>query len=128
MSVWAGLESHVWLTINDSSKVQGIYNNVEQVDEEFIQAWVDNNYGDTYKCRCKEEGAKLKPLNSNVIETYEASEDYEEERTGDYTQLLNFINFIQYSDDDTFKNEIKDWNHHQHHGDVRNDKNFGLSI
>ena len=109
MGVAVSRSSHVWLTINDGTKVQGIYNNVEQIDEEFFKPWFDNNDGDTYKCRNKDQGATLRKLEPNIVETYEAVEDYEEQRTGSYQRLYDFINFIEDSDDETFKKEIKDW-------------------
>lgn len=109
MGVAASRSSHIWLTINDGSKVQGIYNNVEQIDEEFMQAWFGNNDGDTYKCRLKDDGATLTKLQPNVPETYEASEDYEEQRTGSFLRLYDFINFIEDSDDITFRRDIKDY-------------------
>jgi len=109
MGVAASRTSYVWLTINDGSKIQGVYNNVEQVDEEFAQAWFDSKDSDNYKCRLKDNGAKLTPLNPNTVESYEESEDYEEKRTGSYQRLKDFIDFIDTADDVQFKNELKTW-------------------
>ena len=36
MGVAASRTAHVWLTINDGSKVRGVYNNVEHVDEAVV--------------------------------------------------------------------------------------------
>jgi len=109
MGVAASRSSYVWLTINDGSKVQGVYNSFEQVDEEFAQAWFDNKDGDNYKCRIRAEGADLKPLNPNTVESYEESESYEEKRTGSYQRLKDFIDFIDKADDEQFRNGLKNW-------------------
>lgn len=110
MGIPASRSSYVWLTINDGTKVQGVYNNVEQVDEEFAQAWLDSKDGDNYKCRRKQKGgASLRPLVPNTVESYETSLNYEEKRTGSYQLLKDFIDFIDSADDLQFRNEIKNW-------------------
>ena len=70
VGVAAGRTNHVWLTINDGTKVQGVYNNIEQVDEEFVQAWFGNKDGDLYKCRWKDVGANLTWVSPGTPATY----------------------------------------------------------
>jgi len=109
IGVAASRTGHIWLTINDGSKVQGVYTNVEQQDEEWAQAWFGNKDGDHYKCRFKDVPAKLTPLTPNTIESYENTDSYEEKITGSYQRLIDFINFIDTADDDQFRAEIKDY-------------------
>ena len=107
--VASGRTNHIWLTINDGTKVQGVFNNIEQVDEEFVQAWFGNKDGDLYKCRWKEEGAKLLWISPGDAATYEALRDYEEKITGSYQRLAEFIDFVCNTDDITFKSGIGNW-------------------
>ena len=109
MGVAAGRTNYVWLTINDGTKVKGVYNNVEQVDENFVKAWFDNKDGDLYKCRWKDDGAKLLWKSPGDAATYEAMEDYEEKNTGNFQRLADFIDFVCNSDTATFNDGIKDW-------------------
>ena len=81
IGVAAPRSAHIWLTINDGTKVSGVYNNIEQVDEEFVQAWFNNKDGDLYKCRWKGAGAKLNWVAPGDAAAYEALPDYEEKIT-----------------------------------------------
>ncbi|HBF22761.1 MAG TPA: hypothetical protein DDW23_02985 [Planctomycetes bacterium] len=105
----ASRTTHVWLTINDGTKVKGVFNSVEQVDEEFIEAWFGNNDGELYKCRWKQYGAKLQWISPGDPYTYEVIPDYEEKFTGSYQLLADFIDFVTNSDNATFANEIGNW-------------------
>jgi len=109
VGVAAGRTSHVWLTINDGSKVQGVYNNIEQVDEEFVQAWFGNKDGELYKCRWKDKGAKLRFVAPGDAATYEALEDYEEKITGSYQRLADFVDFVTNASDQDFNANISSW-------------------
>jgi len=109
MGVAAPRTAHLWLTINDGTKVSGVYNNIEQVDEEFVQAWFNNKDGDLYKCRWKGDGAKLNWVAPGDAAAYEALPDYEEKITGNYQPLADFINFIVNSDTQTFRDDISSW-------------------
>jgi len=101
--------NYVWLTINDGSRIQGVYNNIEQVDEEFTQAWFGSKTGDLYKCRWKEAGANLVWIFPGDAATYENLKDYEEKITGSFQRLADFIDFINNTDDQTFNAGIGDW-------------------
>ena len=109
IGVAAPRSAHIWLTINDGTKVSGVYNNIEQVDEEFVQAWFDNKDGDLYKCRWKGGGAKLNWVAPGDAAAYEALPDYEEKITGSYQRLADFIDFIVNSDTQTFSDDISSW-------------------
>jgi hypothetical protein len=109
IGVAAGRTSHVWLEINDGTKVRGVYNNIEQVDEEFVQAWFGNKDGDLYKCRWKDQGARLSWVAPGDAATYASMDDYEEKISGSYQRLADFIDFIKFSDNVTFRNDIASW-------------------
>ncbi|MCH2101600.1 MAG: CotH kinase family protein [Planctomycetes bacterium] len=109
MGVAATRTSHYWVTINDGTKVRALYNLIQPVDEEFVQAWFGNKDGDLYKCRWKDEGAKLLWKAPGDASTYEAMSDYEVKITGSYQRLAYFIDFINNTDDVTFAAGIDDW-------------------
>jgi CotH kinase protein/Lamin Tail Domain len=101
--------AHAWVQINDGTKVRGVYNMIQPVDEEFVQAWFGNKDGDLYKCRWKSDGAKLLWVNPGDAAAYEAMPDYEEKITGSYVRLAEFIDFVNLSDDPTFRAGINSW-------------------
>jgi hypothetical protein len=107
--VASGRTNHVWLTINDGSKVQGVFNNIEQVDEEFVQAWFGKKDGDLYKCRWKDQGARLLWTPPGDAATYRNLGDYEEKITDSFQRLADFIDFVCNSDDPTFNAGIGGW-------------------
>lgn len=109
MGVACSRTSHFWVTINDGTKVKALYNGIEQVDEELVQAWFGNKDGDLYKCRWKGDGAKLLWVSPGDAATYEGMPDYEEKITGSYQRLADFIDFINNTDDATFAAGIDNW-------------------
>ena len=109
MGVAATRTAHFWVTINDGTKVRALYNGIQPVDDEFVQAWFGNKDGDLIKCRWKDEGAKLLWKSPGDAATYEAMPDYEAKITGSYQRLADFIDFINNTDDVTFAAGIDDW-------------------
>jgi CotH protein/lamin tail-like protein len=98
--------THIWMKINDGSKVLATYDACEQVDEEFVQAWFGSKTGDLYKCRNLNSPADLKWRAPGDAATYASMTAYEEEITGDFQPLADFIDFVNNSDDLTFATEI----------------------
>ncbi len=99
---------HVHLTINDGSLVEGAHIHVEQIDDEFVDAWFGNNDGNLYKCLYQGAKANLKYVPPGTPQTYQnlgGGQTYQEEineDNPDYTDLADFINFINNTDDATF--------------------------
>ena len=106
---------HARLKINDGSEVEGVFFLVEQVDEEFAEAWFGNKDGTLYKCRYRDERADLRfiePGGGAVYRDLGGREVYDEKRydeASDYEDLAAFIAFIDESDDDEFAAGIGDW-------------------
>ena len=102
--------SHVWLEINDGSKVSGVFINFEQVDEEFVKSWFGNDDGRLYKCRIRADPANLTILGTGLPAEYAASESYEEQNLGgDYTLLADFVNFINSTPNQQYAADLGDW-------------------
>ena len=109
MGVPASRASYVRMVINDGSQVDGVYLNIEQVDDDFVDAWFGNEDGALYKCRFKDIAASLRYIAPGTPETYAAFDSYEEElRDGDFVGLAELIDFVDRSDDATFRAEIGD--------------------
>jgi len=101
--------SHVHLIINDGSLVDGVYLNVEQVNDDFVEAWFGSEAGDLYKCRFKDVPASLRYVVPGTPETYEAFESYEEKSDdGSFVALADFIEFINFATDQEFRDGIGD--------------------
>ena len=115
MGVPSPRASHVQFKINDGALVEGMHINVEQIDDEFVQVWFGNNDGNLYKCLYKNERADLRYVSPGTPETYQNLGDgltYQEEineDSPDYTDLANFIDFINNTDDATFAAGIVGW-------------------
>lgn len=98
---------HAWVKINDGADVEGVFIHFEQVDDEFVQAWFDNDTGDLYKCRNKGGPADLRWISPGTPATYSAMDDYDEEINGaNFVAFAEFVDFINNSDDATFAAEI----------------------
>lgn len=98
---------HVRLRINDGSEVEGVFIHVEQVDEEFTEAWFGNKNGNLYKCLYRNERADLRYLPPGTPETYEAhggGEVYAEKNHDDpdYSDLAEFLEFVDTATDEEF--------------------------
>ncbi len=95
MGVPASRTHYVWLTINDGAVVQGLYTSIEQVDDDFVDAWFGNNDGVLYKCRHITEAANLTWKAPGTAATYKEMDGYEEKlQQGDFKPLAKFIAFI----------------------------------
>ena len=107
--------AHVYLKINDGALVEGVFINVEQIDDEFIAAWFGEDTGNLYKCLYKGAKADLTYVSPGTAATYEnlgGGETYQEENnedSPDFTDLALFIDFINNTDDATFAAGIIDW-------------------
>ncbi len=114
MGVPSPRAAHVHFKINDGSDVEGVYINIEQIDDEFVDAWFGSDIGNLYKCLYLGDRADLKYVAPGLPETYQnlgSGETYQEENNEDnpdFTDLANFIDFINNSDDATFAAGIID--------------------
>lgn len=113
MGVPAPRTHFVHLTINDGTRVEGVYVHIEQVDTEFVEAWYGDSLGDLYKCRHKGgNGADLRYVPPGTPAAYRDLEDGEmyQEQINDenFIAFANFIDFVNNSDDTTFADEIGD--------------------
>jgi spore coat protein CotH len=77
---------------------------VEQIDEEFAGSWFGNKKGNLYKCLHTGKPADLKPIPGEDYPTYGANGKltYEEQNNDpltDYTDLRDFIRFLDQSSD-----------------------------
>lgn len=114
MGVAAPRANHVHVTINDGSIVEGVFISVEQIDDEFVDAWFGNNEGNLYKCLYQGDRADLRYVAPGLPETYQflgGGDTYQEEINEDnpnYADLAAFIDFINNTDDATFAAGIVD--------------------
>jgi len=103
--------NHVRLKINDGSLVEGVYANIEQIDEEFVEAWFGNKHGNLYKCLYKGSRADLGyvwPGDGNAYRWLGDGQTYEEKNNldADYEDLAAFIDFINNAGDADFTTGI----------------------
>ena len=99
------------LIINDGSLVDDVFVNVEQIDDEFLSAWFDDDTGNLYQCAYKGERADLRFVPPGDAAAYAnlGSPTYELENDSGANQhqdLADFIAFIENADDATFAAEI----------------------
>lgn len=102
---------HVLLKINDGSQVDGVQIHVEQIDEEFVQAWFANKDSSLYKCLFKGARANLNwvwPGDGDAYKNLGGGETYEEKNldSPNYADLAEFIDFINQSSDALFADEL----------------------
>ena len=95
------------LIINDGSLVDDVFVNVEQIDDEFLSAWFDDDTGNLYQCAYKGERADLRFVPPGDAAAYAnlGSPTYELENDSGANQhqdLADFIAFIENADDATF--------------------------
>ncbi|MEM8757810.1 MAG: CotH kinase family protein [Planctomycetota bacterium] len=105
--------SMVRLVINDGSLVDGVYTNVEQIDDEFLDAWFGNDDGNLYQCSFKGERADLRFVPPGDAQAYATlgTPTYELENdsgANQHADLAEFIAFLENADDATFAAEIVD--------------------
>jgi len=99
------------LIINDGSDVDGVFVNVEQIDDEFLDAWFGDDTGNLYQCAYKGERADLRYVPPGDAAAYAGlgTPTYELENDSGANQhqdLADFIWFIESADDATFASEI----------------------
>ncbi len=110
MGVPACRTHYVWMSINDGA-LEGVYLSIEQVDDEFADAWFGNENGELYKCRHKgNQGANLKYIAPGSPEIYMGlggGETYESEGgIGDFVLFADFVDFVNNTSDAVFAEEI----------------------
>ena len=98
---------HVRLVINDGSQVDGVQIHVEQIDEEFVQAWFANKDSSLYKCLFQGERADLGwvwPGDGEAYAQLGGGRTYEEKNLDfpDHEDLADFIDFVNHSSDADF--------------------------
>jgi len=114
MGVAAPRAHHVHFTINDGALVEGIFINVEQIDDEFVAAWFGNDTGNLYQCNYMGARADLRYVAPGTAATYQnlgGGQTYVEENneaSPNFSDLAEFIDFVNNSDDATFASGIGD--------------------
>ncbi|MEM1423784.1 MAG: CotH kinase family protein [Planctomycetota bacterium] len=103
--------SMVRLVINDGALVDGVYTNVEQIDDEFVDAWFGNDEGNLYQCAFKGARADLRFVPPGDAQAYAslggATYELENDSGADqHADLADFIWFVENADDATFASEI----------------------
>lgn len=111
MGVPSSRATHVQLKINDGARVEGLHIHVEAMDEELVQAWFGNKDSSLYKCVYLGARADLRWIWPGDPETYANlgnGETYEEKNLAvpDYSDLADFIDFLNHSDDAFFAAEL----------------------
>lgn len=99
------------LIINDGLDVDDVFVNAEQIDDEFLAAWFDDDTGNLYQCAYKGERADLRFVPPGDAAAYAilGTPTYELENDSGANQhqdLADFIGFIETADDATFAAEI----------------------
>jgi len=105
--------SAVHFTINDGSLVDDVYINVEQIDDEFLNAWFGNDTGNLYQCTYKGTRADLRYVSPGDAAAYATlgSLTYELENDSGLNQhvdLAEFISFVEFATDIEFAEQIHD--------------------
>jgi spore coat protein CotH len=108
--------SHVRFKINDGADVEDVHVNIEQVNDDFVDAWFGSNTGNLFKCTYQGSRADLRYISPGTPETYQSLGDssgptYELEindEAPNYTDLADFIAFINNTTDPVFAAGIQD--------------------
>ena len=110
MGIVASRSNHVEVYVNGD--YYGLYQNIEHIDEEFIDSRYGNNSGNLYKCYYSANldyisnnpnDYKLSPFGHRVYELKTNTE------VDDYSKLANFISFLNQSSDSDFKCDFHDY-------------------
>lgn len=101
------------VVFNDGSLVDDVFVNVEQIDDEFLNAWFGDDTGNLYQCSYKGERADLRYVPPGDAAAYanHGTPTYELENDSGFDQhadLAGFIGFIETANDATFAAEIAD--------------------
>ncbi len=110
MSIVASRSNHVEVYVNGD--YYGLYQNIEHIDEEFIDSRYGNNNGNLYKCyysanldyiSTNPNDYKLSPFGNRVYDLKTNTE------VDDYSKLAEFITFLNQSSDTDFKCDFKEY-------------------
>lgn len=105
----------VHFRINDGTQVNDIYMGEEPVDDILLQAWYGADTGNLYKCAYKGARADLRYVDPGDAATYQnlgGGATYEEDNNDNspnFTDLANFIKFINQSSDADFPLHLGDY-------------------
>jgi hypothetical protein len=108
MNIPAPRSNHVEVYVNGD--YFGLYQNIEHIDDEFVDTWFNNKRGNLYKCSYpanllfvsnNPDDYKMAPWGTR---TYELKTN---ELLDDYTDLSEFIAFLNQSNDATFGCEFQ---------------------
>lgn len=105
----------VHFRINDGARVNDIYIGEEPVDDIFLGAWFGADTGNLYKCAYKGARADLRYVDPGDAAAYQnlgGGATYEEdnnENSPNYTDLADFIRFINKSSDADFVLHLGDY-------------------
>jgi hypothetical protein len=107
----ASRAAHVRVYIN--GRYYGLYISVEHVDENFVLSRYGNNTGNLYKCLWPAD-LTFRGTAASGYDHYMSGDRlvYElkiNEDTWNYTDLADFITFLNTSSDNTFRQEIENW-------------------
>jgi len=106
----ASRSNHINLYIND--EYYGLYQNIEHIDDEFVETYFGNNTGNLYKCSYP---ANLDYISNNPDDykvapwgtrTYELKINNE---LDDYSDLAEFISFLNLSAEDELECKLKEY-------------------
>lgn len=109
MNIPASRANHVELYVNNEYK--GLYLNVEHIDEEFIKLRFGNNDGNLYKClwpadlSYQGDSPDDYKLTNGDRRAYELKTNKDAD---DYTDLADFLIFLNNASNEDFKNKIEE--------------------
>lgn len=112
MGVKASRANHVKVFINGT--FYGLYINVEHIDDEFVQKNFSDDSGNLFKCLWPADltyrgtSVEAYKFESGGRRTYDLKTNEDEDN---YTDLANFIIFLNRSSDEEFAEEIEDYIH-----------------
>jgi hypothetical protein len=98
----------VHFSINDGARVDDIYIGTEQINDDFLKAWFGNDAGNLYKGSYEGARADLRYIEPGDAATYQVlgtGPTYEEKNNDDhpdFTDLADFIRFVNKSTDAEF--------------------------
>lgn len=89
---------------------------VEQIDEEFAGSWFGNKKGNLYKCLYAGKPADLNPIPGEDYASYGADgkltyEEQNNDLVSDYTDLRDFIRFLDQSPSQEILMNLENWIH-----------------
>ena len=100
----ATLTSYAGFSVNDDT--QELYVISEVIDETYLAKYFDNANGILYKA---EVGSTLSYVDDNPSSYKKSFSQETRENEADYGPLIDFIRFVDESDDETFAKELPNW-------------------